>query len=146
MLFKRPTTSDKQYFVPFISRREMPAIPQPTPSTSQRRDTRPKTVTDPILLKIHQLIERSPREELQIDDLPKMIGVSRAQIYRIIKNKTGQSPSRFVCSIRLDKAMILLQTTSRSITDIAMSVGFNDPKYFCRVFRREFNKTPSAVR
>jgi transcriptional regulator GlxA family with amidase domain len=46
--------------------------------------------------------------------------------------------------LRLDKSLELLKENDLSISEIAFSVGFNDPKYFSRVFAATFGKAPSA--
>lgn len=101
---------------------------------------------DPVLQKVRSWIENNLTEDIRIEDLPRVLFYSRAQIFRKIKSLTGQSPSRFICRIRLEKAMELLQSSDRKIADIATTVGFADVKYFFRVFRREFGAPPSAIR
>jgi len=101
---------------------------------------------DPFLLKIRDIVEERLQDEISIDDLAKIVYYSRVQVYRKIKALSGQSPSRFIRTIRLYKALELLCTTDRKISDIATDVGFLDPKYFFRVFRIEFGEAPSAIR
>jgi len=117
-----------------------------TPFFERPQLSKSTPASDPIVERISTLVMENLLEDICIDDLPKMVYSSRAQIYRKIKSRTGQSPSRFICSIRLEIAFNLLHNNNRSISNIARSVGFNDPKYFFRVFRREYGMVPSAVR
>ena len=103
-----------------------------------------KTASEPFLQKIRALIEDKLSEDLPIEELAKGVFYTRVQVYRKIKTLTGQSPSRFVRTVRLQKALELLVTTDFSIAEIAYEVGFRDPKYFTRVFTAEFGKAPSA--
>ena len=96
--------------------------------------------------KIRALIEDRLSDDLPIEELAKGVFYTRVQVYRKIKALTGQSPSRFVRTVRLQRAFELLVTTDLNITEIAYEVGFKDPKYFTRVFVAEFGKAPSAFR
>lgn len=56
------------------------------------------------------------------------------------------TPVDFVRHIRLLRAQKLINDTDQSLTQIAYSVGFSDPKYFSKVFKREMGVTPSEYR
>lgn len=101
---------------------------------------------DPFLKKISTFIEDHLQDKICIEDLCSVVYYSRVQVFRKIKSLTGQSPSRFIRSIRLQKALVLLQTTTDTIPEIALKVGFDDSKYFFRVFRMEYGVAPTAMR
>lgn len=63
-----------------------------------------------------------------------------------IKNLTGQSPIRNINRYRIDKAMVLLKNSNRNMTEIAESVGFDNPNYFARTFRQYTGITPREYR
>jgi signal transduction histidine kinase/CheY-like chemotaxis protein/AraC-like DNA-binding protein len=67
---------------------------------------------------------------------------SKSTLYRKIKSLTGLSPSEFVRNIRLKHACLMIKSETGNISDIAYSVGFNDPKYFSTCFKTEFGITP----
>ena len=69
--------------------------------------------------------------------------MSRMQLHRKLKALTDRSASSFIRGMRLQKAKILLQQTQQNISEVAFEVGFNDPKYFSRVFTEAFGITPS---
>ncbi len=71
--------------------------------------------------------------------------LSESQIYRKLKAITGKSTAVFIRSVRLQKAKELIQTTDKSISEIAYDVGFNDPSWFSRAFKEEFGFAPSAI-
>ena len=68
---------------------------------------------------------------------------SKSTLYRKLKSLTGLSPSEFVRNIRLKHACLMLKNKNGNISDIAYTVGFNDPKYFSTCFKVEFGVTPS---
>ena len=75
----------------------------------------------------------------------EMLHVSYAVIYKKMVSLTGLSPVRFLQVYRLQKAKLLLENSSNVIvSEVAYKVGFNDPKYFTRVFVRQYGQTPTA--
>lgn len=71
-------------------------------------------------------------------------GMSQMQMYRKLKALTGKTPSQFIRSFRLQRALELLQNSTLSVSEIAYDVGFSDPSYFSRVFQKEFGRNPSS--
>lgn len=78
--------------------------------------------------------------------LCRHLGMSYPVVYRKLSALTGRSLNIHIRLIRLQHAQQLLRSTSRSVSEIAYDVGFNDPKFFSRVFSEEFGMTPSAFR
>ena len=71
--------------------------------------------------------------------------LSESQIYRKLKAITGKSTAVFIRSVRLQKAKEMIQTTDKTISEIAYDVGFNDPSWFSRAFKEEYGFAPSAI-
>lgn len=80
---------------------------------------------------------------LVIEDFARHLGMSRTAYYNKMKQITGLSPVDFIKQMRIRKALKLLDEGRLSITDIAYSVGFADPKYFSRCFKAEMDMTPT---
>lgn len=76
----------------------------------------------------------------------KKLGMSYSVLHRKLAALTGRSPSLFIRSIRLQQAKNLLLSSTSTISEIAYDTGFNDPKFFSRVFSKEFGRTPSNFR
>ncbi len=72
--------------------------------------------------------------------------MSRVHLYRKLKTLTGESISGFVNTIRLKVAVKLLRETDMSIKQVAYTVGFSDPKYFSRCFKKKFGYQPSKMK
>jgi AraC-like DNA-binding protein len=72
--------------------------------------------------------------------------LSHTHVNRKLKAMTGKTPSRFIRSIRLQKAVELLKTTDLNVSEIAYDVGFSDPNYFSRSFSEEFGYPPNVIR
>jgi len=83
-------------------------------------------------------------------DVPKFclqMHMSKTLLYSKLKSLTGQSATEFVRNIRLKEAKKLLQNNihQHTIAEISYQVGFNDPLYFSRCFRKYFGVPPSEV-
>ena len=84
-------------------------------------------------------------ENFGMPELCKQAGMSRTQLFRKLKALTGKSATRFIRSIRLEKARGLLETTDLSISEVAYQTGFGSAAYFSRIFQEEFGVAPSAM-
>jgi AraC-like DNA-binding protein len=72
--------------------------------------------------------------------------MSRVALYKKLLSLTGKPPLDFIRSIRMKRAAQLLEKSQLNISEIAYEVGFNNPKYFARFFKKEFNVLPSEYR
>jgi ligand-binding sensor domain-containing protein/CheY-like chemotaxis protein/nitrogen-specific signal transduction histidine kinase/AraC-like DNA-binding protein len=81
--------------------------------------------------------------DFNVTKLVTEIGMSRPVLFRKIKMLTGLSVIDLIRSMRLKKAEMLLKQRKMSVSEVAFTVGFNDPKYFSKSFRSQFGKTPT---
>jgi signal transduction histidine kinase/ligand-binding sensor domain-containing protein/AraC-like DNA-binding protein len=71
---------------------------------------------------------------------------SRSTFYKRLLLLTGKTPIEFIRHIRLKRAAELLEKSQLTVSEIAYTVGFNNPKNFSQYFKEEFNRVPSAYR
>ena len=83
------------------------------------------------------------RSELSVEELSRELGMSRVHLYKKLTAITGRSPVEFIRIIRLKRAAQMLRESQLNVSEIAYSVGFNNPKYFSRYFKDEFGLLPS---
>lgn len=95
---------------------------------------------------VHFINENMSNPDLKIDDIASAMGMSRSVLYGKIKNAVGMKPIDFVRHIRIMHATELLCNTDDTLSSIAYSVGFSDPKYFSKVFKKEMGIIPSEYR
>ena len=74
---------------------------------------------------------------LTLDELAAEAGLAPKYLCRVFRQVTGRTPIDYLNYYRIECAAELLCTTTDSITDVALSCGFNDPSYFSRMFRRQ---------
>lgn len=85
-------------------------------------------------------------ENISIQDLPVRVGLSSATFYRVFAQTTNATPNGYLTSLRLNHARRLLETTDKTIADIAQECGFCDHSHFVHAFRRERGQTPGQYR
>ena len=82
--------------------------------------------------------------DLSVDDLAHEMALSRSVFFRKIKALVGYSPINFLQVIRIKRAIQLMQTRNFSVAEVAYKVGYTDPKYFSRSFKKITGKSPST--
>ena len=81
-------------------------------------------------------IEQNLHRNIGLTDLSVVAGRSRAHFSRSFKQAFGEPPHAYVIKRRLETACHLMVTTSESLSQIALSVGFSDQPHLCRAFRQ----------
>jgi signal transduction histidine kinase/ligand-binding sensor domain-containing protein/DNA-binding response OmpR family regulator len=84
--------------------------------------------------------------EFSVEELSSVMAMSRVTLYRKVLLITEKTPVEFIKFIRLKRGAHLLQTTHLNIAEVAYHVGFNNPKYFAKSFKAEFNMLPTEYR
>jgi AraC-like DNA-binding protein len=83
---------------------------------------------------------------LKMDELSDELGMSRVQLYRKVKALTGTSPVELLREMRLQRGRTLINTTTKSIAEIAYEVGFHTPSYFSNCFKKQYGIYPTELR
>jgi len=98
------------------------------------------------LLRAKDLADARYFEPLDVDDLARAAGLSRAHFSREFRRAFGESPHAYLLTRRLERAAALLRTTDRSVADICLSVGLQSIGSFTTSFTRTFGVSPAAYR
>lgn len=89
---------------------------------------------------------RYPLEQLSIQGIANELNVNRSYLTTIFKEYNGLSPKEYLHYIRMHRAKQLLESTREPIQFIAYSVGFSDPLYFSKAFKKYFGFSLSSFR
>jgi YesN/AraC family two-component response regulator len=99
---------------------------------------------DRFLQKLMSVLEENiTNAEFNVSKLVREIGMSRPVLFRKTKMLTGLSVIDLIRNVRLKKAEMLLKQKKLSISEVAFTVGFSDPKYFSKSFRNHYGKSPT---
>ncbi|EMI15946.1 L-rhamnose operon transcriptional activator [Rhodopirellula maiorica SM1] len=92
------------------------------------------------------LIERHYADPITLDELVEISGMSRRNFLRAFEATMGCPPIAYLIRLRVRQACKLLSQTDKTITEIALAVGFSDSNYFSRQFRTLMNSSPRKYR
>ena len=98
------------------------------------------------MLRARDAIDRDYARPLDIPALARIAAVSEAHFIRTFRATFGETPHRYLQRRRIERAMALLRSTDRSVTDICFAVGFASLGTFSRTFRAIVGRSPSAFR
>lgn len=83
---------------------------------------------------------------LKVDKLHRLCGISGTYFRRIFALRFGKTPQRYILSRRLSHAKsIIAGGDFDTISEVALTVGFNDPLYFSKAYKKEYGKSPSEA-
>jgi YesN/AraC family two-component response regulator len=100
---------------------------------------------DEFLSKATQVvIEHLDEADFDVEHLEQALDMSKMQLYRKLKMLTSLAGNEFIRSIRLQQARILLEKGSLNVSEVAYQVGFNDPAYFTRAFKKQYGFAPKT--
>lgn len=99
-----------------------------------------------IVHKAVSFIDTNYSKPMQVDSIAKHVGLEKCYFSKLFKEMLGKGPHQFLTQHRIERASRLLCHTDLPIEHIAYSVGFEDPLYFSKVFKKYMKMTPSAYR
>jgi len=102
--------------------------------------------TNRAMLRARDVMDRSYASPLDVPTLARIAYVSEAHFIRTFRATFGETPNRYLQRRRVERAMFLLRSTQRSVTDICMDVGFSSLGTFSRVFKDVVGEPPSSYR
>jgi len=98
------------------------------------------------LLRAKDLADARYFEPLDVDDLARAAGLSRAHFSREFRRAFGEPPHAYLLTRRLERAAALLRTTDHSVAEICFAVGLKSVGSFTTSFTRTFGAPPTAYR
>jgi len=100
----------------------------------------------PTAQRFRQLVEMHYRDKLGVDDYCRMLSVTRAHLHNACVRALGRPPQRLVHDRLAVEARLRLRQSAQPVEQVAYSLGFRDPAYFNRFFRRITGVSPGAYR
>lgn len=104
--------------------------------------TSPKNNIDLVI----NYIQANYMHHLTNEDIGNAVNFHPNYLNRLMLLNTGKTLHQYLLSFRLTKALDLLQTTSKTVTEIAQETGFSDVQQFCKFFLKQTGSTPSSFR
>ncbi len=85
-------------------------------------------------------------DDINIEDFAASIGMSTSWFIRNFKQYTGQTPMQYILAIRIANAENFLENTDYNLTEISRIIGYENPLYFSRIFKKQKGLSPSEYR
>ncbi|MFC0432332.1 helix-turn-helix domain-containing protein [Kutzneria buriramensis] len=98
------------------------------------------------MLRARDAMDRHYAEPLDVPALARIAHVSQAHFIRTFRATFGETPHRYLQRRRVERAMFLLRSCDRNVTEICLEVGFTSLGTFSRTFRDIVGESPSAYR
>ncbi|MFT3783845.1 MAG: helix-turn-helix domain-containing protein [Nibricoccus sp.] len=118
----------------FCAAMQLTSANRPTPSTAERINA------------VQEKLRESCALPFRLEEIAAAANLSVPHFSELFRRQTGYAPIDYLIRQRIQRACLLLDTTEHPIGDIATQVGYNDPYYFTRSFRRVMGCSPRAYR
>jgi len=117
------------------------------PDTAPEPAATELALEDSFMQKFRAVLEANfSNTEFSVDALCRELAMSRTQVHRKLAALTNRSTTEHINAFRLEKARELLLAGGLNVSEVAFQVGFNDPKYFSRLFSETYGQAPSEFR
>lgn len=93
-----------------------------------------------------EYIQNNYSRDISLDDVSRTVNISPYYFSKIFKEGTGEGFVEYLTGIRMEKAKELLTTTECSMKEICSMVGYADPNYFSRSFKKNVGVTPTEYK
>jgi AraC family transcriptional regulator len=108
--------------------------------------SRPTALAGWQMARVRAFVEENLHNRIRTSDLSAVAQRSQAHFSRSFKRAFGEPPHAYVVKRRLARACQLMVTSTETLSEIALSVGFSDQAHLCRLFRQAFGQSPSIWR
>lgn len=105
-----------------------------------------ETRSNSVVAKAKAYINANFHKEISLDDVSREVDISPYYFSKIFKEETGKNFIEYVTEIRMEKAKELLQSSTLSMKEICGEVGYADPNYFSRTFKKNVGLTPTEYK
>jgi len=102
-----------------------------------------KNAMPPSLMRMISYINQNYNDVITSNTISEYFGYSQQYIARLFKKYIGRTVTQYINFIKLQNSIELLRYTDLNISEVAYSLGYSSAYYFCRVFKQEFNITPT---
>lgn len=101
---------------------------------------------DGIIPKVLKYLNDNYHRNITLDDAAKSVNLSYHYFSKIFKDEVGKSFVDYLTELRIEKSMRFLENNSMSIKEVCHKIGYNDPNYYCKIFKKVTGLTPTEYR
>ncbi len=108
--------------------------------------TKETRVNSSLILKAIQFIKEHYRSEITLEDISREVNISSHYFSKLFKDEVGENFIDYVTSMRIQKSKELLMENQLSIKEISFEIGYGDPNYFSRIFKKVVGISPTEYK
>lgn len=101
---------------------------------------------DPFLARVLGVIEQRYHQGISLSDVAREVNLTPGHLTTVVREQTGRTVLEWITERRMTEARRLLVHSTMPVGEVARRVGYDDPAYFTRSFRRTHGTTPSEWR
>lgn len=105
-----------------------------------------KDIRSEYVKKIQDYTDKNLHLDVSLRVLADHVNLHPTHLSKIYKIETGEGISDYISRLRMDRACHKLKTTAKKVYEIGLEIGYMDPAYFIKVFKRQFGVTPQEYR
>ena len=111
-------------------------------SVAKRSENRSESAVE----RAKKYIDENYRKDISLEDVSQKVDISSYYFSKIFKEETGENFIEYLTKLRMEEAKRLLEDTDMSIKEVCSDVGYSDPNYFSRNFKKYAGVTPTEAR
>lgn len=99
-----------------------------------------------VIDKAKAYMDRQYHKDISLDEVSKEANISPYYFSKLFKEETGKNFIEYLTNLRMNKAKELLCETDMSMKEICCNIGYSDPNYFSRIFKKNVGQTPTEFK
>ena len=99
-----------------------------------------------VIERIRAVMDQRYAENLLVEDIAKAVYLTPTYVCLLFKQESGETVNEYLTKVRIEKAKALLRDPSNKFYEVSEAVGYSDPSYFSKLFKKYTGFTPSAFR
>ncbi|MBO4346976.1 MAG: response regulator [Lachnospiraceae bacterium] len=102
--------------------------------------------SESLIEKAESFINKNYMKDISLDDISRYCNISSYYFSKLFKQETGENYVEYLSRVRIENAKKMLSDSEASIKEISYSVGFSDPNYFSRAFKKYEGVSPTEYK
>ena len=114
--------------------------------TAQKIENNRADKSESLIEKAENYIKQNYMKDISLDDISRYCNISSYYFSKLFKQETGENYVEYLSRVRIENAKKMLSDSESSIKEISYSVGFSDPNYFSRAFKKYEGVSPTEYK
>jgi two-component system response regulator YesN len=98
-----------------------------------------------LILRVKEFVKKNYMQDISLNSIAATFFISAPYLSRTFKQEEGVNLKQFITQMRVERANYLLSNTKDKISDVALQVGYNDPNYFTKVYKKVTGRLPKST-